>query len=621
MIRDYDKKIKYALDMYYQSQEILSMVQQTIESFNREYGYDLVSDTRTGTPKDIFLTDEELSQKINTTKTVLLTDLGRTGEFSLKYILLLKQMRDYPNQSFEEFNAHPLYAIADRASTKNLYKDIYGMDVSKMELIEESKRNHRLQPLHDFDYLFEMLGILDTGLTNDIYRNLELCVKSDAAAKSNLADWIKVMSVCFPQYGYEDFLNINKDVIESYKNEFDRVMHDSGDVFTRLRYLSNNPDNKQYSLSDMISLLGYLTNYTKVVHEANYDDLNKNVDVGFSKLRILDKKKEVIVAEAPVDGRVQFCKEQFAEEREFLDEIFSIDRVINNRNLQETIGLRTFLSTEEVKELLNSNYSDEALYAIITNSLSMDKLRYFNENGVCDVSDIIKLLARYDMDFEKVMNLDGKDLPLHVSLNSETLSYVKQIPKVYEYLCENPNVVKAFFFPFSIDENLYDAFRRISSLGMVQEHPSLIALLDYNQFTVSTMTGEKMPTADVIAANVAENIELFKGDPILAKLPIMLDAKKNKQIYELLTINGLEEESIDKLDCTIFCLPMDFVLTVTNAMESDNVSLVEDGNLSNNFYRYANRIRNGGQRPMKMPIQPFRIKNASEFKGFDVVKS
>ena len=620
MIRDYDKKIKYALDMYYQSQEILSMVQQTIESFNREYGYDLVSDTRTGTPKDIFLTDEELSQKINTTKTVLLTDLGRTGEFSLKYILLLKQMRDYPNQSFEEFNAHPLYAIADRASTKNLYKDIYGMDVSKIELIEESKRNHRLQPLHDFDYLFEMLGILDTGLTNDIYRNLELCVKSDAAAKSNLADWIKVMSVCFPQYGYEDFLNINEEVIQEYKDEFDRVMHDSGDVFTRLRYLSNNPDNKQYSLSDMLSLLGYLTNYTKVVHEANYDDLNKNVDVGFSKLRILEKKKEVIVAESPVEGRVQFCKEQFTEEKAFLDKLFSIDRVINNKNLQEAIGLRTFLSTEEVMELLDLNYSDEELYSIIANSLNVEKLKYFNDNGITSVTDVIRLLAKYNMNFEDVKNLNPNDLPLLVFLDAKTLDSVKHCPKVYECLKENPKLLKLFFHSFITGEGSYEMFRKIVAMEEVQQTPSLISLLSYSEFSINKSAGGVMPDADMVVNNIRQNIEMFKDDPIFTRLPIMLDANNNKQIYEFLTINGLKEEKISELNSTIFCFPMEFVLNIASIMESENVSLMEDGNLSKDFYRYANRIRNANRKPYPLAMRTLNLDSADAFKGFDTVK-
>ena len=113
MIRDYDKKMEVVLDFYNQSQEILSMVHENIESFNSLYGYDLLTDKRIGESSDIFLSDEELQNKAKVRKKVLLTDLGKVGEFTLKYILLLKQMRDYPNQSFEEFNSKPIYGLAD----------------------------------------------------------------------------------------------------------------------------------------------------------------------------------------------------------------------------------------------------------------------------------------------------------------------------------------------------------------------------------------------------------------------------------------------------------------------------------------------------------------------------
>ena len=127
MIRDYDKKMEVVLDFYNQSQEILSMVHENIESFNSLYGYDLLTDKRIGESSDIFLSDEELQNKAKVRKKVLLTDLGKVGEFTLKYILLLKQMRDYPNQSFEEFNSKPIYGLADRA-TGNTYINQYHMD-------------------------------------------------------------------------------------------------------------------------------------------------------------------------------------------------------------------------------------------------------------------------------------------------------------------------------------------------------------------------------------------------------------------------------------------------------------------------------------------------------------
>ena len=65
----------------------------------------------------------------------------------------------------------------------------------------------------------------------------------------------------------------------------------------------------------------------------------------------LDIKKEIIIDSAPEDGKEEFCREQYAFEKSFLDELYSIERVRNDRNLQETIGLRTSLSVEDINSL------------------------------------------------------------------------------------------------------------------------------------------------------------------------------------------------------------------------------------------------------------------------------
>ena len=58
--------------------------------------------------------------------------------------------------------------------------------------VRESKERHHLHPLHDYDYLFEMLGILYPEIVDDIYKCLELSVISNEAEKSDLVDWLKL---------------------------------------------------------------------------------------------------------------------------------------------------------------------------------------------------------------------------------------------------------------------------------------------------------------------------------------------------------------------------------------------------------------------------------------------
>ena len=607
MIRDYDKKMEVVLDFYNQSQEILSMVHENIESFNSLYGYDLLTDKRIGESSDIFLSDEELQNKAKVRKKVLLTDLGKVGEFTLKYILLLKQMRDYPNQSFEEFNSKPIYGLADRG-TGNTYINQYHMDSSLVSRVRESKDNHPLQPLHDYDYLFEMLGILEPNVIANIMIYLELYSKSSKVEKSCLTDLFKISGMCFPQFVHGGLIDENIEEIQKNREEFIRVIRESGDAFTRLRYLANNPDNKQYSLLDTLTLLDCLTNYARLVHEANYDDIDKDIAVAFSKDKILSIKKNLL------DSR-----DEFNEQRVFLDELFDIDRVRDNLNLQETIGLRTSLTVDEIKVLLESDYSNEDLYAIITNNLDANKLRYFNEHGVYLVSDMIMILFKNDMDFSKVQLLDGRLLPLYVSLDKDTIDYVEQYPNVYKYVSENPEVLKSYFSTYLFSEDNVSLFRKIVAMDEVNSNPSILALLDYSQIANDKNCGNNDISDEDIINNISDNVKMFGDSPFIRKLPVMISAERNKKVCELLQINGFNDENIDSLNSLIFFIPFDYVMESVKKMEEDNFSLIENGNLNNVFFRYASDVlkENG---VVRKPVRAFTNKYASQFNNNGVVK-
>ena len=65
---------------------------------------------------------------------------------------------------------------------------------------------------------------------------------------------------------------------------------------------------------------------------------------------------------------------------------------------------------------------------------------------------------------------------------------------------------------------------------------------------------------------------------------------------------------------------MEFVLNISAIMESEDVSLMEDGNLSKEFYRYANKIRNADRKPYPLAMRNLNLNSAVAFKGFDSVK-
>ena len=83
-IRDFEKKMKYAMDFYDQATEIQHMVHDSIRGFHYLYGYDLYNEREVSNP--------ELASLVERRKRQLLIEMGRVGEYSIKYLLLMEQM-------------------------------------------------------------------------------------------------------------------------------------------------------------------------------------------------------------------------------------------------------------------------------------------------------------------------------------------------------------------------------------------------------------------------------------------------------------------------------------------------------------------------------------------------
>ena len=79
-IRDFEKKMKYAMDFYDQATEIQHMVHDSIRGFHYLYGYDLYNEREVSNP--------ELASLVERRKRQLLIEMGRVGEYSITYVLL-----------------------------------------------------------------------------------------------------------------------------------------------------------------------------------------------------------------------------------------------------------------------------------------------------------------------------------------------------------------------------------------------------------------------------------------------------------------------------------------------------------------------------------------------------
>jgi glucosamine-6-phosphate deaminase len=69
---------------------------------------------------------------------------------------------------------------------------------------------------------------------------------------------------------------MNKKEYEIYR----KTIKQSGDIFTRLRYYSNNPQDKEFNIDNIFNTINYFIKYIKIIH-TNNDNLDFNLDEYF----------------------------------------------------------------------------------------------------------------------------------------------------------------------------------------------------------------------------------------------------------------------------------------------------------------------------------------------------
>lgn len=589
-IVDYDKKIELALDRYDQACELLDMQHDSIRGFHYLYNFDILNMEVTEDINKRYMFD--FKTKVKDRKHQLLIELGRVGEYAIKYLLLLKQIKDYPDQSFEEFKQKALYSLADRG-VGNTYINQYHMDSNIVENVRIAKDQHPLQPLHDYDYLFTMLKLLYPEIVTDIHTVLEREIKSKIMLDSNLPDELKEKFAMFPQKMYVGINDLTVEEMEQYRSEFERIIRESGDSFARLRYLENNPDNKQYDLNSILDMLDYLIDYIKLVHEINKDDIDKDIEIAYRKDKFIKEKIIQICRKVPRKNYYEYCNEELEKEKQKIDRIFEIDRIKNNISLLEVCAFDCELSTEEIIELSKENITDDELYALLKNNINLENITYFRDAGISNITDIIRAILNKHYDLNKIIQygFNKEQVQLLVWLDVETINELKYNTNVYDYIINNHSVLKKFCRNYNLTSQVKELFKLIIELPEIKNNPYLLELLDYDQLNILNQLLNTKLTKEEIINNIRNNCQLFANNEILRKLPIMLNANSNKKVYEILIQNGFDESMLASLDSTIFCIPYEIVQSVANFMKEKNIPLIVNGNISSQFYLIIERMR------------------------------
>lgn len=466
-IVDYDKKMAIIEDFYSQAIEIVNIVHDSIKGFHYVNGYNLLEGyDAEREQRDINLYGYSKRKEFDNRKKQLLIELGRAGEYAIKYILLLKQMEDYPNQDIVTFKKKAIYSIADKA-VGNTYVNDYHINRSIVDDIKaERDNNHELQPLHDYSYLFYILKKLYPVLSNKVYESFTMDIMSNNIEKINIDENIKQIMMCFPQCEWMATNLFDLDM-QPYVDEYDRIRNESGDSFVRLRYIENNEDNKQYDFESVLYYLDYLTFHIGLIHNSN-NNVNGNIPLEYNKYKfkylanmfVVSKLKQEDPKSNPTALRGKYLN-HFEDEFKRVDEAFKTiennyesiiksfnyyqirlyEQLTGNKtnviemyeNIMNNIG--TFEKYPQlfgiIPMLLSSKNNIEIFDILKSNGLDINNIQESYSNIFCVPSNLVK-------DICAIMNEKGEQLIVNNQINEVFFKYL-EAKRVIDAKEKNPD--------------------------------------------------------------------------------------------------------------------------------------------------------------------------------------
>lgn len=594
-IVDYDEKMKHIMDFYDSAMSRMEIIDLTLSKFQNIYGFHLIDDEIPSETRESYPNIEETVKKY---QKELLIDFGYVGERIMKYVLLLEQITDYPNQTLEEFKSNPIFKIGDKEKNGRNVRRFYNLNQSLIDNIIQAREQHSLQPLHDYSYLYSILSVLHPNSIDDINKLLELSIKRKIIIDSNLLpDDLKEKYSLFPQRVYVKINDIKPQEMDVYKKEFEHIIQVSGDSFTVLRYLENNPNNKQYDAKLVFEKINYLIEYIKLVHEINNDDITKDIELAFVKNQCIERTR--IINQNKDDSKLN-------DELQRIDQLFELDRIKKSVSLIEVCVLYSSLSADEIKKLADETLTDDELYVLLYNNINLSLVNYFRNNGVSNITDMIRMIWNKHIDINELesIQLTKEQFRLLVWLDVDTIKKLEEHSKIYNYLIDNPNVLNKFFRSYYSTPELLQLFELVIGCKEIENNPHIFNALDYDQLVVLKQLNIESPTNEEILDNIRRNCQYFSSLNILYKLPIMLNADNNKKIYELLLSTGLDENNINQLDSTIFCIPYEIVDSIFKLMNEKNMQVITDGDVSSKFYSILEFVRKSNNKDINSNILP-----------------
>lgn len=319
----------------------------------------------------------------------LLSNLGKVGEKAFKYIIGLENLALYPNQDPNSFELlwKKVNVLKDFAKKHGINED----DEEFQKLLNYYDENN--QKSHNFDYWFSVMDILmkDTSALFEQYMRYNIqskllideCFENDEfkyISLINYEDHVEI-SMLFRAAIFPNLLELRYDSIPSVPEAMLKMMiktrkesfRKNGDIFTRLRYASNNPEHLKFNTEEVYEIIKNIVTFIKMIHENN-DRLNFDLNKSFAKYKAIEYHEHLGVT------------------IEEIENLFSLE--LTGTELALT-AFETNYTYSSIKRLLDIGVPKEHLRKVMREGLYARTVEYFFKQGIYDYSKMREYLDYY----------------------------------------------------------------------------------------------------------------------------------------------------------------------------------------------------------------------------------
>lgn len=333
-------------------------------------------------------TEEEKSIKKGRQEDLLST-LGKVGEKAFKYIIGLENLRINPNQDEASFEA-----LWKKPNTLKDFAKKHGIPETNPQFIELlNYHDDNNQKAHNFDYWFSVINLLMKKTSEKLEKFITYTIQTDVLIKyCKQNDEFKYygvyidseyeeLSLAFRAALFPYLINMQYDNVPCVSEEEmkkiiklqRKIIKKNGDIFTRLRYASNNVTNIHFNIDEVFELISIFINFIKMIHENN-DSLDFDLDKNYAKIQALKHKEYLNVSEEEINN------------------LFSLD--IMGTELALTI-FETNYSYKGIKDLLEVGVKKEDLRKVMREGLTARVIKEFFKRGITDYYEMRNIIDKY----------------------------------------------------------------------------------------------------------------------------------------------------------------------------------------------------------------------------------